>query len=229
MENHAKYGDSIYFHATADGKDALFVNLFIPSTLKWKEKGIELKQLTQFPESGKTRLEITAAKPTEFALNIRQPAWCKAVGVTVNGTPEVGQREPGKFISINRTWKSGDVVEIDLPMTLRTERLPGSENYVAIAYGPIALVGELGKEGIAPGADIHINERTIGEVLNDRVEIPTFVGKESELLEKIKPLESPLTFKTEGLGRPSDVTLIPYYRVAHERYNMYWKLIAPDS
>src|SRR4029079_680245 len=58
MENHAKYGDSIYFHASDDGKDALFVNLFIPSTLKWKEKGIELKQLTQFPESGKTRLEI---------------------------------------------------------------------------------------------------------------------------------------------------------------------------
>ena len=72
IENHAKYGDSIYFHGTPDGphKDALCVNLFIASTLNWKEKGIILKQTTSFPESGKIRLEITAAAPQKFTLTL---------------------------------------------------------------------------------------------------------------------------------------------------------------
>jgi hypothetical protein len=41
---------------------------------------------------------------------------------------------------------------------------------------------------------------------------------------KIKPSSAPLTFKTDGIGRPGDVTLIPYYKMAHQRYNMYWKI-----
>ena len=85
--------------------------------------------------------------------------------------------------------------------------------------------GDAGKQGIAPGADLHVNERTIGEVLNDAVEVPVLVGDVSRIVEKIKPTESPLTFKTEGLGRPAEVTLVAYYRVAHERYNMYWKVV----
>ena len=63
IENHAKYGDSIYFHGSEGGVDSLYVNLFIPSTLNWKEKGITLTQTTRFPEVGKTRLELAAAKP----------------------------------------------------------------------------------------------------------------------------------------------------------------------
>ena len=73
---------------------------------------------------------------------------------------------------------------------------------------------------------MHVNERTIGEVLNEAVEVPVLVGDVSRIVEKIKRTESPLTFKTEGLGRPTEVTLVPYYRVAHERYNMYWKVVS---
>jgi hypothetical protein len=107
---------------------------------------------------------------------------------------------------------------------LRAEALPGATDQAAVLYGPIVLVGELGNQGIAPGADLHVNERTIGNVLNEAVEVPTLSGELSRIVEKIKPAESPLTFKTEGLGRPRDVNLVPYFRVAHQRYNMYWKL-----
>ena len=143
----------------------------------------------------------------------------------MNGSVAATLRDPGTFIAIKRTWKTGDVMEVELPMTLRTEVLPGSTDLAAVVYGPIVLVGTLGKQGIAPGADLHVNERTIGEVLNEAVEVPVLVGDVSRIVEKIKPTESPLTFKTEGLGRPAEVTLVPYYRMAHERYNMYWKVV----
>ena len=225
IENHAKYGDSIYFRGSEGGVNSLYVNLFIPSTLNWKENRVTLTQTTRFPEVGKTRLEMATVKPVDLVLRIRHPGWCAMATVSVNGSVAATSRDPGTFIAIKRTWKTGDIVEVELPMTLRTELLPESTDLAAVVYGPIVLVGTLGKQGIAPGADLHVNERTIGEVLNDAVEVPVLVGDVSRIVEKIKPTESPLTFKTEGLGRPAEVTLVPYYRVAHERYNMYWKVV----
>ena len=71
MENHAKYGDTIYFHDA----EALYVNLFIASELSWPEKGLVVRQETQFPASDSTMLKIKVGKPTNFTLKIRQPAW----------------------------------------------------------------------------------------------------------------------------------------------------------
>src|SRR5438067_12038415 len=66
MENHAKYGDSVYFHAG----DTLFVNLFIPSTLDWKEKGMSITQTTRFPDEETTRFRVASRYPTRFILKI---------------------------------------------------------------------------------------------------------------------------------------------------------------
>ncbi len=221
IENHAKYGDSIYFKSP--GNDALYINQFISSTLNWKEAGITLKQTTTFPESGKVRLEITAAKPVEFKLIIRHPAWCTSgASVTVNGS-RIPLPIPGSFLPIMATWKTGDVVEVDLPMELSTQLLPNTTDQVALTYGPITLVGLLGKKGLTPGSDIIVNERTYGAVLNDPMEVPPFNADINKITDKIKPTEAPLTFKATGLT-PAELTLIPYYKVAHERYNMYWKV-----
>ena len=227
IENHAKYGDSIYFRGAPGGpqRDTLFVNLFIASTLSWKDKGLTLKQVTTFPESAKTRLEFTAANPVDFTLKIRHPAWATTATVRVNGTASEPSRTPGSFLTLKRTWKTGDVVEVDLPMTLHMELLPGTTDTAAVLYGPIVLVGALGK-AVKPGEDLHINERTIGSVFNEPIEVPTLAGELAKIPDKIKPADAPLTFKTDGIGRPSDVTLIPYFRTAHQHYNMYWKIQA---
>ncbi len=225
IENHAKYGDSIYFRGAPGSPqaDALYVNLFIASTLDWKDQGISLRQTTSFPETGKIRLEITAAAPREFTLKIRHPGWAASTGVSINGAPAEISRQPGSFIALTRSWRSGDVVAVDLPMALRLEPLPGTTDTAAVMYGPIVLVGALG-HAVKPGEDLHVNERTIGSVFNEPIEIPTLVGELADIPAKIKPAGTPLTFKTEGLGRPDDVTLIPYYKTAHQHYNMYWKL-----
>ena len=226
IENHAKYGDSIYFHDA----DSLYVNLFIPSKLNWREKGLTVTQSTRFPEQDKTKLRFDCEKPVKLTLRIRHPAWCPSVKLTINGRAFTTSRQPGRYIEASRLWKSGDIVEVHLPMTLRTEALPGNPDVVAILYGPIVLAGQLGRKGLTPGADIIVNERTTGDVLNDEVEIPVLRGRSSEILKQIKPAkELPLAFQTKGIGSPHDVTLIPYYRIAHERYNLYWKLVTSNT
>jgi DUF1680 family protein len=225
IENHAKYGDSIYFRGDFGGRqqDALYVNLFIASTLIWKEKGITLRQITSFPETGKSRLEIKAASPQKFALHIRHPGWAATASVNVNGAVAKLSRKPGSFIVLNRRWKTGDVVEVDMPMALRMELLPGTTDTAAVVFGPIVLVGALGHQ-VKVGDDLHVNERTIGSVLNEPIDVPTFAGKLTALPRKFKPSGAPLTFRTDGVGRPGDVTLVPYYKMAHQHYNMYWKI-----
>ncbi|HEY2973657.1 MAG TPA: beta-L-arabinofuranosidase domain-containing protein [Pyrinomonadaceae bacterium] len=232
MENHAKYGDSIYFHRA----NTLYVNLFIPSTLGWREKELTITQTTRFPEQDTTRLQLTCQKPVNLALNVRHPSWCQAVTITVNGRRWATSRQPGRYVEVNRLWRTGDTVEAHLPMVLRTEQLPGHSDVIAILYGPIVLAGRLGRKGLRPGADIIVNERTYGDVLNDEVDVPRLLGDEREILKQIRPSAgSALTFHTMGIGgtgeigHPLDVNLMPYYRIAHERYNLYWKVVKPGS
>jgi hypothetical protein len=222
MENHAKYNDSIYFH----GDDALWVNLFIPSVVTWKEKGLRLTQTTTFPEEEGTRLSIAADGPVRATLAIRHPHWCSDATVTVNGDAVAHDNRPGSYISVDREWRPGDTVEVRLPMTLRAVPLPGAPDRIAIAYGPVVLAGELGREAVYPGADILRNERVSGEILNVPLEVPVFIGNPDAILGKIRKAAGgvPLTFETVGLGHPRDVRLVPYYRVAHERYTLYWKV-----
>src|SRR5205823_5746917 len=97
-------------------------------------------------------------------IHIRHPAWCTSgASVTVNGM-RLPLPNPGTFMPINAPWKTGDIIEIDLPMTLNTQLLPNTTDQVAITYGPITLVGLLGKKGLTPGADLIVNERTYGAV-----------------------------------------------------------------
>jgi DUF1680 family protein len=225
IDNHAKYGDSIYFRSanSETQRDALYVNSFIASTLNWEEKGLALRQTTSFPEAGATRIEITRASAQEIDLHLRHPAWAETATVRVNGAIAQTSRERSSFVTLKRIWKSGDVIEVDLPMAVQLELLPGTTDTAAIVYGPLVLVGALG-HAVQPGEDLHVNERTIGTTLNEPIEIPTFVGELADIPNKIKPTGSPLTFKTDGIGRPADVTLVPYFRTAHQHYNMYWKI-----
>ena len=111
-------------------------------------------------------------------------------------------------------------------MTLRAEPLPGASDVIAFLYGPIVLAGRLGQQGLAPGNQIIVNERESGSMLKADVEIPVLAGDIPELLKRIRrDPHAPLTFRTAGVGRPRDVELAPYYQLAHERYNLYWKVV----
>ena len=144
MENHVKYGDSIYFH---DDK-SLYVNLFIPSVLNWHAKGLTVRQETRFPDSDTTHLTLTCAKPTALALEVRYPSWAHGMTVSVNGQAQPITAKPGSYATVARVWKSGDRVDITLPMRLHQEAMPDDPTKVAILYGPLVLAGQLGNEGL---------------------------------------------------------------------------------
>jgi DUF1680 family protein len=220
MENHAKYGDTIYFH----GDGSLYVNLFIPSELSWPEKNLTVRQETTFPESDTTRLDFKTEAPVRFAVKIRWPAWAETISVRVDGWKQTISGKPGSYFTLDREWRNDDRVEIELPMKLHAEPLPGATNIVTLLYGPIVLAAELGTSGMP---DPHAKNQLDFVKVPDP-EVPVFVTDENSLLKHVKPVSGqPLTFRTKNLGKPGDVTLIPYYKLSDERYSIYWSVVSP--
>ncbi len=220
MENHSKYADTIYFH---DG-DSLWVSLFIASELKWPEKNISVRQETKFPESDTTVLKLRLAQPSTFALKVRHPDWATGgLSILVNGKKQKIESAPGSYATMQREWRDGDEVKIQLPMRLHTEFLPGTTNEIALLYGPIVLAGELCTNGMPnPYARVQTEFSRLPDPSG-----PMFVTTADELLKHVQPVHGrPLKFRTDGIGRPDDVTLIPFYEMHHQRYSVYWKLIS---
>jgi uncharacterized protein len=211
LENHAKYGEAIYFH----NNDALWVNLFIPSELTWREKQLSLNQQTRYPESEKVNFTIKTARPLDFALRLRYPGWARNAAVTVNGRSQTVDAKPGSFIEIKRTWKTGDRVELTLPMSLRLEAMPDNRQRVAIFYGPTLLAGDLGAEQSEP---------------NGVSLIPALITSTREPSTWLTPVaQHPVTFRTASVGKPDDVTLYPFYAMHHKRYAVYWDLLTAQQ
>ncbi len=220
MENHAKYGESIYFH----NDKCLYVNLFIPSELDWKEKGMRVRQKTQFPEEDVTRFEFECLKPIHLALKVRYPSWAQSgMMLKVNGTTQPINQQPQSYVTIDRTWKNGDKVEIRLPMTLHMESMPDDSSVVALMYGPIVLAADLGASGIDSTMRYGPSEPHFGRL--KPVDIPAFVGDRNQVLEGVKPVSgSPLEFRTTGITRPEGVSLVPFYKMSKDRYTVYWRI-----
>lgn len=120
FENHAKYGEAIYYH----NDKGIYVNLFIPSVVNWREKGLTLRQETDFPAEETTVLTIGAQNPVETTVYLRYPSWSKGVKVFVNGKKIAVKQKPGSYIAITRLWKDGDRITADYPMCLRVETTP---------------------------------------------------------------------------------------------------------
>ncbi|MGH9823478.1 MAG: beta-L-arabinofuranosidase domain-containing protein, partial [Blastocatellia bacterium] len=218
MENHSKYGDTIYFH----DDQSLYLNLFIASELNWKEKGLTVRQETRFPEEDSTRLTFKSEKPIHLALKIRYPSWAQSgVTLAVNGKQQAVQAEPGSYVTVDRDWRNGDVVQIRYPMSLRIESMPDDPKTIAILYGPIVLAGDLGEEGME---DVKRYGPSAPQVERLKpIQIPAFVCDVKDVLTNVKPISgAPLNFRTSGIGQPGDVLLLPFYKVVQPRYTVYW-------
>ena len=225
MENHAKYGELIYSHT----KDALFVNLFIASTLDWKEKGVKIVQRTQFPFSEQSEITIGGKPGPAFAVNLRYPAWVKAgaLKVKVNGKEEPVKGSPGSYISLQRKWNAGDRIVVTMPMSTTVEDLPDHSGFVAVLRGPIVLAAKMDstdmKGLVADGSRMgHIASGSLAPLKN----APFLLGDKSELASQIR-LEDPqkLTFNAASVIYPASYAhheLMPFFMVHDSRYTIYW-------
>ncbi|HEX6703819.1 MAG TPA: beta-L-arabinofuranosidase domain-containing protein [Albitalea sp.] len=218
MENFAKLGDSIYFHDA----DALYVNLFIASTLDWAEKRLRLRQTTSFPDEAATRLSISADAPVRFTLRLRHPAWCPQLAVRLNGRPLIDSTEPGRYVEVDRVWHRGDVLDVALPMRLHLQALPGASDIAAVMFGPLVLAARMGRAGMRPGDDIVDSEYLYGAVLQSEATLPRLALQGRALEDAVRPTGAPLQFRADAPGR--EIELVPFHRIAHERYSLYWQL-----
>jgi len=217
VEEYAKFADSIYFH----DERGLFVNLFIASELNWPEKGVRWVQETDFPEEGKTRLVIHTSKPVEMDLNVRIPYWVTRGGtISLNGEALPEFSSPSSYLTLARTWKDGDRVEVRLPFRLHTEALAGDPTLQAVMYGPLVLAGRLGSENLNR-SEIYLgyNPTPAG----NPAPVPAINFDSKDPLGWVEPVPNqPASFRvTAGSER---INLIPFYKVLGERYTVYWKV-----
>ncbi|MGA2053071.1 MAG: beta-L-arabinofuranosidase domain-containing protein, partial [Opitutales bacterium] len=218
MENHAKYGEGIYFH---DAKD-LYVNLFIPSVLNWQDKGITVRQEAKYPEEGASRLTLNVAEPVAAGIYIRHPWWAtQGLKVSVNGEPVASSSQPSSYVVVERTWESGDVIGVQMPMSLHLEPMLDDPSKVAVLYGPVVLAALLGKDGM-PAPIVYAKDQ-LQYVKGVDPAVPSLAAVNGKPVEDwLKPTGAkPLEFKTAGL-QAQELTLVPLYQVNDQRYTVYW-------
>ena len=192
--------------------------------LEWREAGVRIEQETRFPDADTTRLSVRGDQAKEFTLAIRQPAWCPVMTLTVNGKRKVTSRKPGGYHHLRRKFRPGDVIEVRVPMSLRIEPLPNDPDHAALVYGPIVLAGRMGTEGLAPGSQLIINERESGNMLRADVKIPRWTRPLEQVAANTRRTNTDrLEFRTSGFEGGASVELLPWFRLTHERYNLYWR------
>jgi len=210
MENHVKYGETIYSRGV-DG--SLYVNLFISSRLNWREHGMTIVQQSSIPAGDGIVLSFSAARPAAFALRIRKPAWSGPVRLLVNGVVAEASLGSDGYLEVRRVWKNGDRLEVHYPERLYTVAIPDNAARIALFYGPVLLAGELGDKEPDPVKGI-----------------PVLVSANDDPNQWIRRTDpNRLVFQTSGVGRPGDISLVPFNRTENEYYSVYWDYFTPAT
>ncbi|MES1218184.1 MAG: beta-L-arabinofuranosidase domain-containing protein [Bacteroidota bacterium] len=145
QHNHAQgwpyYAEHLWMATPDNGVAAILynsneVNVNVGSG---KGKPITLKQTTNYPFDENIKIEVSSASAVSFPLYLRIPGWCNNASVTINGQPAVTSIEAGSYVRIQNTWKQGDVIELKLPMKLKTQTWQQNKNSVSLNYGPLTF------------------------------------------------------------------------------------------
>jgi len=190
METQAKFADTIYTH----DEHALLVNLFAPSQVVWRERGITWRQTTGFPDRSTTTLTVIAGR-SAHRLRVRVPSWASGARAALNGRALPDRPKPGTWLTLERTWRAGDRVEVSLPMRTVVEPTPDDPDVQAVLHGPVVLAGAFGDR-----ADPWLSRLDVDSVRQESSDPLRFTARADD----------------------TDVTLLPIARVHHQHYSVYW-------
>ncbi|HLP18317.1 MAG TPA: beta-L-arabinofuranosidase domain-containing protein [Bacteroidota bacterium] len=209
MENHSKYAESIYCEG-ADG--GIFINLFIPSELRWKRRNIVLRQETRFPEQDTVSVTLAMESAQSFPVYFRNPRWAyDGVQLKVNGRVISPRRDSSGYLVVDREWNNGDRIEAVMPMSLHTECMPDNPNRIAFLYGPIVLAAQLG---------VTIPDPVFGT--------PVLLTDNRTVTDWLKPVaDRPLTFALREVGQPVNPVFQPFYATNDQYYSVYFDYFTP--
>jgi DUF1680 family protein len=205
----------------AQGTKQVVVNLYASGDANLTlddGSALKLTQRTEYPWDGKVRISVDPEKPTDFSLNVRIPGWAigrpvpsdlyrfsdgmvSAVGLAVNGEEVDAAPNGDGYVHLERTWKTGDVVELDLPMPIRrvlaNEKIEADRGKVALMRGPLVYCVEAADQ---PDVDL-----ARLELPRDAELAATHCG---DLLGGVTIIEGQAL--ADG-SRPHALTAIPYY------------------
>ncbi len=190
LESNTKLQDSIYFKSTDN--TTLYVNLYVPSTVTWTQHNVVVKQITNYPYDNTIRLILIGSGV--FDIKVRVPKWAtKGLFVKINGKDLDVAATPGMYLTLSRTWRDGDIIEIKIPFDFYLNQVMDQPNIASIFYGPVLLAVE--------ESSVRSTWRAV--TLNA-----------ADISKSIAGDPSTLHFST------NDVTLKPFYEV-YSRYSVY--------
>lgn len=229
LENHTKYGEFIYAHQ----QDTLYVNLFIPSELTWKDRGLVLTQKTLFPDSEKVTLQVEKAAKKELTIMIRIPEWAKPLKsftVSINGkaTDYPIQSNKLSYVPLRRKWKKGDSITFHLPMKVSLEQIPDKADFYAFLYGPIVLAASTGTEDLK---GLYADDSRGGHIAHGKQiplqELPMLIGSPDSIRKNLHRMQGDkIAFSYDGALYPKqkdNIKLIPFFRLHEARYAIYFR------
>jgi len=213
LENHSKYGELIYSHTQND----VFVNLFIPSTLDWKEKDIYIEQSTKFPYQNSTNLILKLKKTTTFSMNIRCPEWAQDFEISINGKLQKIEAKPSNYVVLKRKWKSGDQISVTFKTSIHLENLPDGSNWSAFVNGPIVLAAKTSNKDLD---GLFADDSRMGHVASGKYypldQAYAMIGDKATYIAKLNDLGN-LRFRLDSLE------LQPFFEIHDARYQMYFQ------
>lgn len=219
LENHSKYGELIYTHFD----EAVFVNLFIASTLNWIEKGVVIEQKTKFPYENSAEIILNLKKAKTFDLNIRRPKWAENFKVFINGTEQQTELKSSGYISLKRKWKSADHVRIEFETKTHLEQLPDGSNWSAFVNGPIVLAAKTSTEALD---GLFADDSRMGHAASGKYmpmdKAYALVGDKAGYVSRLKELGN-MHFALDSLE------LEPFFELHDARYQMYFQTFSQEK
>jgi DUF1680 family protein len=171
----------------------VYVNLYIPSSLRWTQEGAQhsLAQKSLYPFDSVVEFEVTNSRPSEFALNFRIPSWAAGAAMSVNGKRVLEPVIPGSFATVRRSWKTGDHIELELPLMKRLQSINSSHpKTVALLVGPLVAFAIANKPPVVTSRQL-LAARKTGQ----------------------------LNWQVETAAAP--LTMLPFTAIADEQYSTY--------
>jgi DUF1680 family protein len=220
IESTPRYNEGIYYQKG----DSLWINLYIPSEITWDATGMTIRQEGNAAAGDPVRITVVkSGDGTQATLNLRIPAWVSgAPTLAVNGTAQTQSLAASTYVSLSRPWKTGDVVTLTIPASLRLEHAQDVSSMVAVFFGPIVLAGELGSTNMPNDVADKDAYLTVAPAA-----VPTITNSSTNPADWLQPVTgTTLAFKAHDAGSASGITFRPLYDVHHERYSVYWPLSA---
>jgi len=149
QHNHSQgwpfYVQSLWMASNDNGLAAIMYNSCEVKAKVGDGSLVTLKETTNYPFEETIRFEIKTPKRVTFPIYFRIPAWCKNAGITVNGKPVKVKLISGTYARLERTWKTGDKMELTLPMDITVKTWEKNKNSVSVNYGPLTLSLKIGE------------------------------------------------------------------------------------